>query len=110
MSEGGEFLTKFAVVVDLAVEDDLERSVLVSHRLATLVGEIDDREAAMGEADRPGEERSFAVGPAMSQPLCHRPDESRIRLLPVQGKLPGNTAHTPGPVTYQNRSYPGPYR
>jgi hypothetical protein len=30
----------------------------------------------------------------MSQSLRHGPDEDRVRRISVQGKLPGNTAHT----------------
>ena len=40
-----------AVVVDLAVEDDPARAVLVGHRLRA-AGEVDDRQPAMAEATR----------------------------------------------------------
>ena len=39
------------VVVDLAVEDELDRAVLVRHRLHRRVGEVDDRQPAEAEAD-----------------------------------------------------------
>ena len=39
------------VVVDLAVEDDRDRAVLVAHRLVRGRREVDDREPAVAEPD-----------------------------------------------------------
>ncbi len=108
MAGGGEFLPEFEVVIDLAVEDDPERPVLVCHRLPTFVGEVEDCKTAVSEADRTGEETPLAVGTAVEEPLCHGPDKVRVRFSPVQGKLPGNAAHAP--TTYPGGSYQGPSR
>jgi hypothetical protein len=43
--------TQFAVVVNLAIEGDAELAVIGGHRLGAAIGEIDNREAAMGKAD-----------------------------------------------------------
>jgi hypothetical protein len=55
-----EFGAQVAVVVDLAVLDDVHGAVLVCDRLGAGL-EIDDREAACREADRPVHERPVAV-------------------------------------------------
>ena len=53
------------MVVDLAVEDDADRAVLVRHRLHRRFGEVDDREAPEAEPDAAvvGDPGRGAVGP-----------------------------------------------
>jgi hypothetical protein len=46
-----EILAQFAIVVDLAVQDDLHRAVLVADRLVPGV-EVDDRKAPKAQAER----------------------------------------------------------
>jgi hypothetical protein len=53
---------KLAVVVELAVLDDVDRRVLVRDRLVAGL-EVDDREPAGGEGHRPVDEVAVAVGP-----------------------------------------------
>ena len=48
---GFELLAQLAVVVDFAVEGDAQAAIGSGHRLGTGGGEIDDGEAAVGEAD-----------------------------------------------------------
>ena len=85
------------VVVDLAVEDEVDRAVLVRHRLHRRVGEVDDREPAEAEADAavvvdPG---VAAVGAAVDDLLAHRRD---VRLgdpeaVPVETERADDAAH-----------------
>ena len=46
-----EFLPKLAIVVDLAVEGDVETAVRARHRLGAAIGEIDDGQPPMRQAD-----------------------------------------------------------
>ena len=43
--------TELAVVVDLAVKGDDERTIVIFHRLGAGGGEVDNREAAMAQAN-----------------------------------------------------------
>jgi hypothetical protein len=67
-----EFLAELAVVVDLAVEDELYRAVERLHGLVAERREIDDRETRVPESHRGAvvEERPGVVGAAMAD----RPD------------------------------------
>src|ERR1700691_6083663 len=42
-----QFAPDLGVVIDLAVEDDVQRAILVAHGLGSGVGEVDDGKAAM---------------------------------------------------------------
>ena len=59
--------SQLAVVVDLAVEDELDRAVLVGHRLVRGGAEVDDAQPAEAEPGAPvgRHERSRVVGPAV---------------------------------------------
>jgi hypothetical protein len=46
-----EFTAQFRMVVDLAVEDDHVAAAGRDHRLAALVGEVDDGQTAVTEVD-----------------------------------------------------------
>ena len=48
-----ELAPELGVVVDLAVEDEPERAVLVRHRLVCPIGKIDDLEPAKASPMRP---------------------------------------------------------
>ena len=50
MAEGLELAAQLLEVVDLAVEDDAQLAVHGLHGLVAARGEIDDREAGVGEA------------------------------------------------------------
>jgi hypothetical protein len=51
MALGLKLEAKLAVVVDLAVEDKVDRTRRVGHGLVTEGGEVDDREACVAEGD-----------------------------------------------------------
>ena len=63
---------QLAVVVDLAVEDDPDRAVLVGHRLLA-AGAVDDGQAPVAERHPRRVKVAAAVGAAMVEPVGHRP-------------------------------------
>ena len=65
-----QVVAQLAVVVDLAVEDDPHRAVLVGHRLIT-AGAIDDRETTMTERHPGGLELRATVRTAVIQAVGH---------------------------------------
>jgi hypothetical protein len=64
-------LAKFLVVVDFAVENDVNRSVIVAHRLRACISRIEDRQAAMGKKDLAIMKDTFSVRTTMSHRLSH---------------------------------------
>ena len=74
-----EFGAQRTVVVDLAVEDDLHRAVLVRHRLPPLGPQVDDREPPVRERNhavvrRPGR---AVIRPAVHHRVAHRGRKAR---------------------------------
>ena len=65
-------LPQLVEVVDLAVEDDPDRAVLVRHRLDRCL-EVDDRESSVSEAGMAVEVQTAGVGPAADEPCCSWP-------------------------------------
>ena len=91
---GFELGPDLAEIVDLAIEADRDPPVGRQHRLRGGVGEVDDREAAMAEADPGRGPDAAAVGTAMGEHLRHRLDPSRIdRLGHVGMEDAGDAAH-----------------
>jgi hypothetical protein len=101
------------VVVDLAVERDPDRSVLVRHRLYA-TGKVDDAEPTMPEDDVPGlfrlfwattlravrahTEKSLVVGPSMSEPACqldNAPRKLRVRVAHNDPRDPAHARYPP---------------
>ena len=80
VTEADELGAQLGVVVDLAVEDEPERAVLVRHRLHRRRREVDDREPAIPEPDASvrGEPGRGAVGPAVDHRLAHAGDELAV--------------------------------
>jgi hypothetical protein len=81
------------VVVDLAVEDDHDRAVLVGDRLVP-AGHVDDAEPAHADRDARADVAPFVVGPAMKDGAAHgaksRVGQSRIAHLTGE---PSDPAH-----------------
>ena len=69
-----QLLAQLAEVVDLAVEDQPERSVFVRHRLAGRVAQVDDGEAPVAEARGPVQMQALPVGPTVGQGGGHGSD------------------------------------
>src|SRR5688572_29154168 len=79
MSRSLELLARGAVVVDLPVEDDPDRAVLVRHRLLS-GAQVDDAEATMGECRACIAVQAGFVRPAMSDHIAHA-DRACRRIL-----------------------------
>ena len=82
------------VIIDLAVIDDSARTVGVEHRLGA-VGDIDDAQTPMAEADVAIDINAAIVGPAMMQDVAHR-DQPRFINLSAGSRgicYAVNTAH-----------------
>ena len=101
---GLELRLQLAVIVDLAVEGDGERAVGAVHRLRAALGQIDDREPPVGEADPPvgREPVAAAVGPARRHAGVHARE-----LTPVDSgrdveisEYAGYSAHGEGTVPH----------
>src|SRR5262249_2995921 len=81
------------VVVDLAVEHDPDRAVLVGQRLMT-ADQVDDAEAAHPEANRAVGVDTLVVWSPVDDRLAHRPDSARFDgLVAVFIELSGYAAH-----------------
>ena len=85
------------VVVDLAVEDDRHRPALAPgrHRLGAALGEVDDREPAVPQADaavgpRP---RPLGVRPARRHPVARGRERRRVGGGRTVGELGGDATH-----------------
>src|SRR5262249_2492949 len=74
VAEQLQLSAQFAVVVDLAVEDDPHRARFVVNRLAAS-REIDDAEAAHAEADAGLDVDTLVVWTAVSYDVAHAMDE-----------------------------------
>src|SRR5438046_10339100 len=70
MAAADQVATHFVMIVDLAVEDDLDRPVLVPDRLLP-AGDIDDREPTHAERDLRGDEIPAVVGPSMEDRIAN---------------------------------------
>jgi hypothetical protein len=75
-------------VVNLAVENDLDGSVLIAHGLAAGLGEINDAKAAMPQRPTVFARYAVLVRAAMRETIGHAP--SQIFILPVES---ANAAH-----------------
>ena len=85
--------SELPIIVDLAVEYDPDRPVLVRQRLMA-AGDVDDAEPAHPEAHGAVHIDAFVVGTPVNDGLTHRPDDSRLDLLvPVVIELSGDAAH-----------------
>ena len=83
-----------AEIVDLAIVADRQPPALGQHRLRGGVGKVDDRQAAVAEADAGRGPDAAAVGAPMGEHLGHRRDPRRIdRLGDVRMEEAGDAAH-----------------
>ncbi len=109
-----ELRNELLVVVDLAVEYDDDRAVLVVERLLA-GGDIDDREAAMREPHASVDVIALAIGPAMglrsihprehcaidlarATAVEHSADATHIALTPPSGRRTGSGTRAPSPA------------
>ncbi len=81
VTEFFEFLAQFEIVVDLAVENDPGGAILVVDGLLPAF-QVDDGEAAHGEADRAVDVKTVVVRPAMADRLVHAGQQRFVNGLP----------------------------
>ncbi len=73
-----ELASKLLKVVDLAIDHDRDRAVLVGHRLRTFGSQVDDRETAMPERAGPVAQVSVVIGAAMHHRVAHAPNRLAV--------------------------------
>src|SRR5215467_13078684 len=93
-----ETRTQRLEVIDLAVEGDDDRAVLVRHRLVAERRHVDDGEPAEPEANASivADEQTFGVGAAMFQTISHRNDRLSAYGRAVERQFTANAAHRLG--------------
>jgi hypothetical protein len=110
VSGGFELRPDVRMVVDLAVEDDPDRLVLVRQRL--MAGrQIDDAQPAVAERRLIVHEQSRIVWAAMRDDVAHRDDARAV--VSVQPTCPYDSrdpAHAPEPFTREPTPRPAPIR
>ena len=72
LTESLQLRLDLRVVVDLAVEDDRQPSVLGRHRLVARGREVEDREPSVSQRRRAQDHDPFVVGTPMTQETGHR--------------------------------------
>jgi hypothetical protein len=91
---GQQFPPQFPVVVDRAVEDQRQPQFRVHHGLIGAVAEIDDRQPAMTEEQRPVGPDAFVIGTAPGQSLQHPPHQGQIGFANVEAQFAANATHS----------------
>src|SRR4030095_10729673 len=79
-------------IVDLAIEDYLDRPRFVGDRLLSRL-EIDDPEAAMAKCHRSRHVKALIVRPSVAQLCRHPPDDIGVSPLIGKREEAANTAH-----------------
>ena len=87
-----ELGAELGVVVDLPVLNDVDAAVLAGHRLMPS-GEVDDRQAARGERDGPGDHVAVVVRAAMHERGAHRRERRGVRPARTGGSKATDAAH-----------------
>jgi hypothetical protein len=90
-----EHRAELAMVVDLAVLDDLDRPVLVADGLVSAI-DVDDGKPANRERDRPVHERARAVRPSVEEHLVHGLERPRVDRATVERGESTDPAHGAG--------------
>jgi hypothetical protein len=90
---GFEPFSELLEVVDLAVEDDLDRAIFVADRLVP-AGQVDDGQTTMRQTDPRLDPEALGIGPAMGDRIAHRLKHSRIdRTVAIGVEDASNSAH-----------------
>src|SRR5262249_61756209 len=88
-----EPIAQFAEIVNLAVEYDLHRAVLIRYGLIPAC-QIDDRKSPVDQSDSGFYQEPFGIRPAVSDTVAHGLEDSMIhRLRSISVQNPSNTAH-----------------
>ncbi len=86
-----QLLAKLDVVVDLAVEDELEKAVLRGEGLRRRLRQIDDREAPVPEREERVREDPLTVGSPVRERVAH-PLHELAGALPRGARYPAHSA------------------
>src|SRR5262245_24948112 len=87
-----QITTKVSIVIDLPVEHNADRLVLVVDRLAAGLN-VYNGESTHSQRHAIAEVKSVAIGPAMSDQLTHPPDALTVVASDTTLGESGNTAH-----------------
>ncbi len=87
-------LPDFPEVVDLTVEDDPDRPVLVGQRCDCLIAEVDNRQTSLPEADVGSDVNSLRIGTTVNERAAHPVNQlARYRAI-REFDLAGNATHS----------------
>ncbi len=110
MAPGFQLVAEGGEVIDLAVEDHPEGAILVAHRLAARLGQVDDAQAPMAETATYAlvmvQIDAKVVGPPMFHQGGHPPYEALVDLCPAEVQLTADPAHGVNALSkmcYKNR-------
>jgi hypothetical protein len=93
MAAAEQVLAKLLVVVNFAVENNVDAAVLIRQWLVT-AAEVNNGEAAKAKANRTVDEISVVVWAAMADCVRHALDESRRNTSPmIKEKFSADSAH-----------------
>ena len=93
MAPVDQILVQGLEIIDLAIEDDPNRSVLVRHGLVS-TGEVDNTQAVEGQADVASQIDSVVVRPAMPGDFAHPVDNIFLHAPGgIEIEEPANSAH-----------------
>ena len=92
MAARGEIGAQLEVIVNLAIADDVNASVLVGNRLPAAI-EIDNAEPAHGQADAGFDEETVLIRSAVTKRVRHFAQESRAVGPIFRADVTGDAAH-----------------
>jgi hypothetical protein len=93
VAEALQLLAQFLVIVDAAVEDEVEAEFRVHHRLGGTVRQIDDLEPLVAKADPAAHQLSARIRPAPGLAAHHRRNRARIRDAAIETDFARYAAH-----------------
>ena len=93
---GLELGTEFLEVVDLAVEDNDDATVLVGHGLSASLGQVEDRQAAEAQGNAAVDKLTAHVGTAMDDAVHHLGEHLGLVIRPTDKT--DKTAHILSPL------------
>ena len=88
-----ELLAQLGEVVDFAVERDDQPAARTRHRLAAGIAQVENREAAMSERERPFAGDPLTVGTTPLERRQHAHQRVRVVALRPEAKHPRDAAH-----------------
>ena len=90
----GEDLAQLRVVVDRPVEDQRQTELLIDHRLRSLVGQVDDRKAAVPEPGIGLDVTALPVRTASCEPVHHSINARLVGRRTVKPDFTADAAHS----------------